>query len=68
MGVAKSPSFMGKSMVPELYGAPPDDRDPIVSELTEDSHNPPRRSMIQGDYKLIAIGDGKAVSALQFEE
>ncbi len=58
MGQPAAPEFMGKSMVPELYGAPPENREPIVSELTEDSHNPPRRAIIQGDYKLITFGAG----------
>ena len=42
-GAAASPRLMGKSLVPELYGAPPENREPIVVELSEDSHNPPRR-------------------------
>ena len=58
MNVPAPSEFMGKSLVPELYGAPPDNREPIISELTEDSHNPPRRSVIQGDYKLIIVGNG----------
>lgn len=49
---------MGKSLLPELRGAPPDNREPILSELTEDSHNPLRRSFILGDYKLIVF-DGR---------
>jgi len=58
MGQPPAAEFMGKSLVPELYGAPPDNREPIVSELTEDSHNPPRRAIIKGDYKLITFGAG----------
>ncbi len=49
---------MGKSFMPELQGATPDNREPIVSELTEDSHNPLRRAFIQGDYKLLVV-DGR---------
>ncbi len=55
MGVPPEPEFMGKSLLPELFGAAPEDREPILSELTEDSHNPPRRAVILGKYKLIAI-------------
>jgi arylsulfatase A-like enzyme len=55
MGLPPEPSFMGKSMLPELQGATPENREPILSELTEDSHNPPRRAFILGDYKLIVI-------------
>ncbi|HYQ16481.1 MAG TPA: sulfatase [Polyangiaceae bacterium] len=50
-------TLTGKSLVPELTGkAAPDDREPIYLELTEDSHNPPRRALIHGDYKLIWFG------------
>jgi hypothetical protein len=35
---------------------PPKNREPIYLELTEDSHNPPRRAIIRGDYKLIWSG------------
>jgi arylsulfatase A-like enzyme len=49
--------LMGKSLLPELAGRePPKVREPIYLELTEDSHNPPRRALIQGDYKLIWFG------------
>jgi choline-sulfatase len=48
---------MGKSLVPELTGKEtPQKREPIYLELAEDSHNPPRRALIQGDYKLIWSG------------
>ncbi|HWZ88460.1 MAG TPA: sulfatase, partial [Polyangiaceae bacterium] len=59
MGVPPEPEFMGKSFTPELFGAKPDNREPIVCELTEDSHNPPRRAVILGDYKLIVIKERK---------
>ena len=58
MGFPPEHEFMGKSMLPELQGAAPDNREPILSELTEDSHNPLRRSFILGDYKLIVL-DGR---------
>jgi arylsulfatase A-like enzyme len=56
MGVEPLPEFMGKSLVPELMGGEPDRREPLVLELNEDSHNPPVRAIIQGDYKLIGYG------------
>ncbi len=59
MGLPPEPSFMGKSVLPELQGAAPDNREPILSELTEDSHNPPRRAFILGDYKLLVIKERK---------
>jgi len=58
MGFPPEPEFMGKSLLPELQGAPPDNREPILSELTEDSHNPLRRAFILGDYKLLVV-DGR---------
>jgi len=58
MGFPPEPEFMGKSMLAELQGATPDNREPILSELTEDSHNPLRRGFIQGDYKLLVV-DGR---------
>jgi len=58
MGLPPEPQFMGKSMLPELHGAAPENREPILSELTEDSHNPLRRAFILGDYKLLVL-DGR---------
>lgn len=57
MGVAVPESMMGKSMVPEIFGAKPDNREPIILELNEDSHNPPVRALILGDYKLMVEGE-----------
>jgi hypothetical protein len=43
-------------MLPELLGAEPNSREPILTELSEDSHNPYRRALIEGDLKLIDFG------------
>jgi choline-sulfatase len=59
MGLPPLPSFMGRSMVPEIFGAPAESREPIVLELAEDSHNPHYRAVIDGDYKLIVEGEGE---------
>jgi arylsulfatase A-like enzyme len=58
-GVKEKPeAFMGRSLVPEIYGTePPDIRDPVLVDLPEDSHNPPVRAMVRGNKKLIAYGD-----------
>lgn len=57
LGQKPAPELLGKSLVPELTGqAAPANREPIYTELTEDSHNPPRRAIIRGDYKLIWSG------------
>jgi arylsulfatase A-like enzyme len=57
-GVEPPPDFQGKSMVAELRGAEPDRREPILLELAEDTHNPPRRALLQGNEKLIDFGHG----------
>jgi arylsulfatase A-like enzyme len=59
MGLEPMAEFMGKSLVPEIMGQAPDNREPIVTELNEDSHNPPVRAIIQGDYKLTVYGKHK---------
>jgi hypothetical protein len=56
MGQSLPDAFEGQSLVPELYGAPPKSHEPIVLDLPEDSHNPPRRAVISGDYKLTVWG------------
>jgi arylsulfatase A-like enzyme len=56
MKVPAPAGFQGASWVPELRGAAPQPREPILVELSEDSHNPPRRALILGKYKIIAFG------------
>ncbi len=57
LGQKPVPELLGKSLVPELTGQEPaKNREPIYLELSEDSHNPPRRAIIRGDYKLIWSG------------
>lgn len=59
MGQPPLESFMGQSLVPEIYGAAkPEPRDVIVVELAEDSHNPHRRAIVKGDYKYIVFETG----------
>ncbi|WP_438030552.1 sulfatase [Sorangium sp. So ce233] len=58
-GAPPEPSFTGKSLVPELYGAKPEPRDVIV-DLPRTSDNDRRRALIHGQYKLIAYGDDDA--------
>jgi arylsulfatase A-like enzyme len=51
--------FYGKSLLPEILGKEkPQNREPIVVELTEDSNNPQRRAIIAGNYKLTVRGRG----------
>jgi choline-sulfatase len=57
LGQPAPANLPGKSLLPELTGQEPaKNREPIYLELTEDSHNPPRRALIHGDYKLIWSG------------
>jgi arylsulfatase A-like enzyme len=57
LGQPVPPGLLGKSLVQELTGnEAPKNREPIYTELTEDSHNPPRRAITLGDYKLIWSG------------
>jgi len=58
MGQPELDGFMGKSLAKEVYGGAPENREPIVVELSEDSHNPHRRGIIKGDYKLIVFDAG----------
>ncbi len=59
MGQPVPSGFQGQSLVPEIYGAEPPKREPIALELAEDSHNPARRAIVSGDYKLIVFGSGQ---------
>jgi choline-sulfatase len=59
LGVPVPDGFQGKSLVPELFGAEPESREPILTELAEDSHNPPRRALIAGDWKIIEFERGR---------
>lgn len=60
MGVAGLEGFQGKSLAPEVYGEEePKSREPLLLELSEDSNNPARRAIIEGDYKLISFDSGR---------
>jgi arylsulfatase A-like enzyme len=56
MGQPPLEGFQGKSLVPEIYGAKAEPRESIALELAEDTNNPPRRAIVQADYKLIEFG------------
>ncbi|MBM4373509.1 MAG: sulfatase [Deltaproteobacteria bacterium] len=63
LGLSPSPGFVGRSLVPEVYGIePPGDREPIVTDLPGDSNNSPMRAIVKGDYKLIVDDAGGGVS------
>lgn len=56
LGVPAEPSFQGKSLVPELRGGTPEERDVII-DLPRTSDNDRRRALVRGTYKLYAYGD-----------
>jgi arylsulfatase A-like enzyme len=53
-GVEAPPAFEGKSLVPEVYGAAPEERD-VVVDLPMTSDNMRRRALVHGDEKLICF-------------
>lgn len=59
MGLDPLDGFQGSSLVPEIYGEEkPQSREPLYLELAEDTNNPARRAIIEGDYKLIVFDAG----------
>lgn len=58
LGLPALEGMQGVSLVDEIYGIePPENREPIVLELAEDSNNPARRAIIVGNEKLIVFQD-----------
>jgi choline-sulfatase len=55
VGDSGAPSFEGTSLVPEIFGAKPVERD-VAIDLPETSDNDRRRALVHGDLKLIAFG------------
>lgn len=59
MGLPMIDEFQGRSLVPEIYGEEEaKSREPLILELAEDTNNPARRAIIEGDYKLIVFETG----------
>ncbi|MDF2697519.1 MAG: Choline-sulfatase [Labilithrix sp.] len=56
VGAKNVPPLPGTSLVKELTGAEPEERDVIV-DLPEDDYNERRRALIHGRKKLIAFGE-----------
>jgi choline-sulfatase len=55
LGAPPEPTFEGKSLVSELYGAPAEPRD-VVLDLPMTSDNDKRRAIVRGDLKIVAYG------------
>lgn len=56
MGLPKNPPFRGKSLVPEVFGAPAKPR-PVIVDLPRCNLMDRRRALIWKDYKLIGFGN-----------
>ena len=56
MGLPDDPPFRGKSLLPEVFGAPAELR-PVVVDLPRSDIMDRRRAVIDGDYKIVALGD-----------
>ena len=54
LGVQPDPSFEGKSLVSEIYGAPSPDRD-ILVDLPATSDSGRRRALLHGDEKFVCF-------------
>ena len=60
MGQEPLPTFQGKSLAPDLYGSgEPENREPILLELAEDTNNAARRAVVVAGNKLIQWDSGK---------
>lgn len=58
MKIPEPAGVQGQSLVPEIYGKAPETREAIILELAEDTNNPARRAIVDGDYKLIVFDGG----------
>jgi arylsulfatase A-like enzyme len=68
-GLPSEPTFEGKSLVPELFGATdPDASRDVILDLPMTSDSDRRRALIHGKYKLIAFGDDKAFSLFDLDD
>jgi choline-sulfatase len=56
MGQPIPADLVGKSLVPEIFGAPALPR-PILLDLPADTNNPEARALIDGAFKLIVNGE-----------
>lgn len=65
-GVPVEPTFRGKSLVAELYGAPAEPRD-VWLDLPATSDNDMRRALIVGKKKLEAFHDNSALRLYDLE-
>ena len=65
-GLPSEPSFEGKSLVDEIYGAPPPERD-VVVDLPATSDNGRRRALLHGTEKLICFDNDRSCKLFELE-
>lgn len=67
MGLKNRDDFRGKSLVPELFGAPAEQR-PVLVDLPRCDLMDRRRAFVEGDYKLISFGDDWSLELYKVSE
>jgi choline-sulfatase len=65
-GLPSEPSFEGKSLVGEIYGAPAPERD-VVVDLPATSDSARRRALLHGSEKLICFDNDKSCKLFELE-
>jgi arylsulfatase A-like enzyme len=69
MGIEEHPdSFQGRSLIDEIFGAKPDNREPILLDLPEDHDNLDRRAVIKDGYKLYVKSHGHTTYLFNLDE
>lgn len=69
MGIEQHPkSFQGRSFAEEIFGAEPDNREPILLDLPEDHDTLDRRAVIKDGYKLIVKSHGHTLHLFNLDE
>ncbi|HSO32248.1 MAG TPA: sulfatase [Labilithrix sp.] len=66
LGAPPEPTFEGKSLVPELFGAPAEPRDVIV-DLPMTSDNDKRRALVHDRLKIVAYGKDELLRLFDLE-
>ena len=66
LGTKPDASFPGKSLVPELLGAPAEPRD-VITDLARTSDNDRKRTLRRGKWKLIEHGNADAFQLFDLE-
>jgi choline-sulfatase len=66
LGTPADPSFEGKSLVPELYGATAEPRD-VVLDLPMTSDNDKRRAIVHEKLKIVAYGKDELLRLFDLE-